>query len=304
MLHKTFTQVSVFILIVLAFLAVPISANAGGTCGSTYTVQLGDTLGNVAQMCGITVYELYNANPGISGNLYTGQVLTIPNGSNYNDDNGYNNNYNGYNNNPYNYNYAPTNSNGTYVVQVGDSFSEIANRFGVSMYALWNANPYIGNIELLYPGQVLNIPSASWATPAPASPYYASQPASPWSGSQPYSPWYGNYPPPPWFAVTPTPTPVPVPLSVGNVSSGAPTANIELSNKANAQVYVSLQGTARDGTNIIREYPVSGTFDKTIPAGFYYYVAWVGGQEFSGAINLPGGSNHSLIFHSNEVDVQ
>ena len=270
MSHKTFIQVSVSILILVAWFGIPISANAGGTCGSTYTVQLGDTLGSVAQMCGITVYELYNANPGINGNLYAGEVLTIPNGSNYNDYNGYNNNYNGYNNNPYNYNYAPTNSNGTYVVQVGDSFSEIANRFGVSMNALWNANPYIGNINLLYPGQVINIPSSAWATPAPVS-YWGPQPYSP-----PYSPWYGNYPPPPWYSVTPTPTQISVPLSVGNVSSGAPTATIELSNKANAQVYVSLQGTARDGTNIIREYPVSGTFDKTIPAGVYYYVAWVG----------------------------
>ena len=304
MSHKTITQVSVFILIVLAFLAVPIRVNAGGACGSTYTVQAGDTLGSVAEMCGITVYELYNANPGINGYLYAGQVLTIPNGSNYNDYNGYNN-YNGYSNNPNTYNYAPTASNSTYVVQVGDTFSEIASRCGVSVNALWNANPYIGNVNLLYPGQVLNIPSTSYyATPVPVSPYYASQPGSPWYGPQPYSTWNGYYPPPPWFAATPTPTEVSVPLSVGNASAGSPTATIELSNKANADVYVSLQGTARDGTNIIREYPVSGTFNKTIPAGFYYYVALVGGKEFSGAINLPGGSSHALIFHSNEVDVQ
>jgi len=81
-------------------------------------------------------------------------------------------------------------------------------------------------------------------------------------------------------------------------------ANIQLSNKANADVYVSLQGTARDGTNIVREYPVSGTFSKTIPAGYYDYIAYVGGREFSGAINMPGGSSHSITFHSNEVDVK
>ena len=81
-------------------------------------------------------------------------------------------------------------------------------------------------------------------------------------------------------------------------------ATLQLSNKANGKVYVSLQGTARDGTNVIREYPVSGTFSVTIPAGYYDYVAWVGGQEFSGAINLPGHSSHSITFHSNEVDAQ
>ena len=175
MTHKTFAQVSIVILILMALFAIPISANAGGYCGSTYTVQWGDTLGSIAEMCGTTVSELYAANPGISGYLYAGEVLTIPasstnyynpgNNNNYGNYNGYNNNYNGYNGNPYNYNYAPTNSNGTYVVQFGDTFSEIAARFGVSMNALWNANPYIGNVNLLYPGQVLNIPSISYSTP-------------------------------------------------------------------------------------------------------------------------------------------
>lgn len=81
-------------------------------------------------------------------------------------------------------------------------------------------------------------------------------------------------------------------------------ATLQLSNKANGQVYVSLQGTARDGTNVIREYPVSGTFSVTIPAGYYDYVASVGAQEFTGSFNLPGHSSHSLTFHAHEVDVQ
>jgi len=296
MSHKTFTQVSVFMLIVLAFLAVPISANAGGYCGSTYTAQAGDTLGSVSSICGVTVSDLYTANPNISGYyLSAGQVLTIPNGTNTYSNYNSNNSYNGYNNNPYNYNYAPTNSSGTtYVVQVGDTFSEIASRFGVSMNALWNANSYIVDVNLLYPGQVLNIPSASIVTPAPPSQYY---------GSQPYYPPYSYYPPS-WYAVTPTPTEVSVPLSYGNPAPGSPTANLELSNKANGDVYVSIRGTARDGTNIIREYPVWGTFSVTIPAGYYYYFASVGGKEFSGAINLPGKSSHSIVFHSNEVDAQ
>ena len=100
------------------------------------------------------------------------------------------------------------------------------------------------------------------------------------------------------------PTEISTPLSYGKVSPGTPNATLELSNKANGKVYVSLQGTARDGTNIIREYPVWGTFSVTIPAGYYYYVASVGGQEFTGTFNLPGHSSHSLTFHSNEVDAQ
>ena len=331
MIHKTLTQASIGLLMALALFVIPVSANAGGACDGTYTVQSGDTLGSVAEICGTTVSDLYNANPGIGGTLYAGQILTIPsNSSNYNDDNynnynGYNSNSNGYNNNPNNYNYAPTSVNGTYVVQPGDTFGDIANRDGVSINDLSNANPYIGNEDLLYPGQVINIPAPSWPAPTPAAPWYPPQyqPAQPWHGyvppmSTPAAPWYpsqpqqgqprdGSYPPPSWhgyYRYVPTPTEITTPLAYGQVSPGSPTVGVQLSNKANAQVYVSLQGTARDGTNVIREYPVSGTFSVTIPAGYYNYVAWVGGKEFSGAINLPGHSYHSITFHSNEVDAQ
>ena len=184
MSHKTFTQASIGLLMALALFAIPISANAGGACDSTYTVQSGDTLGSIAEICGTTVSDLYNANPGIGGTLYAGQVLTIPsnssnyNNNNYNNYNGYNNS-NGYNNNPNNYNYAPTSAYGTYVVQPGDTFGDIANRYGVSINDLANANPYIGNEDLLYPGQVINIPAPSWPAPTPVPPWYPPQPTSP-----------------------------------------------------------------------------------------------------------------------------
>jgi len=294
MSHKTYIQLSAVALLLFALLATPLRARAGSACGSTYTVQPGDTLGSVSATCEVTAYDLYNANPGVGYFLNAGQVLSIPNGTDtYNNYSGYNN-YNGYNGNPYNYNYVPASTGGTYVVQVGDTFGEVASRYGVSVNQLWSLNPSIANIDLLYPGQVLNVPSSAYAATAPPT----------WYGSQPASPWHGSYPPPSWYSITPTPTAVPTPLSYGTVPAGSPMANIELSNKANAQVYVSLQGTARDGTSIVREYPVYGTFTKEIPAGFYYYSAWVGGQEFSGAINLPGGSSHSLVFHRNEVDAQ
>ena len=354
MSHKTFTRTFVIILLLLAGFAIPVSAKAGGACGSTYTVQQDETIDTLAATCGTTTSALYAANPGISVNLYVGQVLTIPNTncpncapsntncaqgnctqsySNCYQGNcalGYSNCYQGncapsyYNcsqgecaQNYYNCNQsncAQTSSNGTtYVVQFGDTFGDIANRFGVSMHDLWSANPYIGDLNLLYPGQVLNIPSSSWSTPVPTPPWYGPQYNSSQYGSQygssQYGPQYGSqqygpYPPPWRYGYVPTPTEIPTPLSYGKVSPGSPMANVELSNKANGNVYVSLQGTARDGTNVICEYPVSGTFSVTVPAGYYNYVAWVGGREFSGAINLPGKSSHSLTFHSNEVDAQ
>ena len=44
----------------------------------------------------------------------------------------------------------------TYVVQPGDWLTKIARRCGVTLSALYAANPYVG--YYIYPGQVLNIP--------------------------------------------------------------------------------------------------------------------------------------------------
>jgi LysM repeat protein len=333
MIHKTFTRASIVILIMLAFLVIPVSVRAGGACDSTYTVQWGDTLGSIAEICGTTVSDLYNANPGLGETLYAGQVLTIPSDSSNYNNNDYNN-YNGTNSNPYDYNYSPTSAYGTYTVQPGDTFGDIANRYGMSINDLSNANPYIGDQDLLYPGQIINIPAPSYSTPVPPSQYYGPQPGQqpgygyvppsqyygPQPGQQPgygsvppsqyygpqpgRQPGYGYGPPSRWYGYVPTPTEITTPLAYGMVSPGSPMATLQLSNKANGKVYVSLQGTARDGTNVIREYPVSGTFSVTIPAGYYDYVASVGGQEFTGSFNLPGHSSHSLTFHAHEVDVQ
>jgi len=209
----------------------------------------------------------------------------------------------------------------TYVVQYGDTFSGIASRFGISMYDLWTVNQNIGDYNLLYPGQVLNLPQTSGMAPTPP-PYYGSQSYPPYYvnqtyppqneyqsnppyyGYQSYPPYYGYYPPYYGYqGYVPTPTPE-TPITYGTVPPGAPRANIQLSNNANAKVFVSLEGTARDGTSIVREYQVYGTFTKEVPAGYYNYTAWVGGVKYSGSINLPGGSWHSLTFHSHEVDAQ
>ncbi len=360
MSHKTFTRTSVLILLLLVCFAIPVSAKAGGACSDTYTVQQDETIDTLAATCGTTTSAIYAANPGISVNLYIGQVVTIPSSNCPNCAPSYSNCYQGncaqgYSNcgqsncapgyyncsqgecaqyyyNCIQSNCAQSSLNGTtYVVQFGDTFGDIANRFGVSLHDLWSANPNIGDINLLYPGEVLNIPASFWSTPVPTPPWYGPQYNSsqygpqygssqygpqygssqygPQYGSSQYGPQYGSsqygpYPRPWRYGYVPTPTEIPTPLSYGKVSPGSPMANVELSNKANGNVYVSLQGTARDGTNVIREYPVSGTFSVTIPAGYYNYVAWVGGQEFSGAINLPGRSSHSITFNSNGVIAQ
>jgi len=61
-----------------------------------------------------------------------------------------------------------TGTSTTYTVQWGDWMRKIAERHGVSVEALIAANPGI-NPNVIYPGQVLNIPSPSGSVPTPAT---------------------------------------------------------------------------------------------------------------------------------------
>lgn len=61
---------------------------------------------------------------------------------------------------------------GTYVVQLGDTMRIIADRLGIPLSVLIAANPQIWNPSLIYPGQVICLPSYN-AQPA----YYNPQPA-------------------------------------------------------------------------------------------------------------------------------
>jgi LysM repeat protein len=278
MSHKTFAQVPVLVLILLVSLIVPISVQAGGVCGGTYIVEAGQTLDSIAATCGTTVAAITAANPGISGSLYAGQSLTVPGiiytapvtpvpvtpvPITYPLDTS-TNTYNYYNY----YGYAPVPYNGMYVVQYGDTFSGIAYRYGVSVNALWAANPYIWNINYLYAGQVIYVPGSSGSTTG-----YAQAEDS-------------------------------VPLSYGTVPAGTSYGKVKLSNRANGDVYVSLQGTLRDGSSVINEYPVDGGLTVKVPSGWYTYVAWIGGEKFTGGFNLGKGSDASITFFSNRVVVE
>lgn len=248
MSRKPFAQVSVLILILVALLAVPGNARAGGVCGGNYVVEWGDTLDKIGARCGTTVSAIYAANPGISGYLYAGQILVVP-GSNY-------------------CNCPPVSHRGTYIVQYGDTFSGIALLYGVSIKDLWAANPHISNINNLYAGQIIYVPRSSWVSSVP------------------------------------TPTETPGSLSHGTVPAKTPSGKIKLSNKSKTEVYVSLQGTTRDGFHVVNEYPVAGTMDVKVPAGWYIYVAWVGGRKFNGEFKLGGGSDHSITFYRDRIVVE
>jgi LysM repeat protein len=258
MSRKTLTQLIVIIMLLTASFATVGSAQAWSGCGNSYVVQWGDTIGGIAALCGTSVSALLAANPWTNGYLYAGQVLTIPAGNYCN--------YCGQN----------TGYANTYVVQPGDIFSDIARRFGVSTNQLWAANPGVWDINRIYAGQVLNVPSSSSSS---------------------------------WFVVNPTTgtaasTEPLVQRSYGSVLPGTQTGGVKLINIANGQVYVSLQGTTNDGASVINEYPVEGTMKVNVPNGWYYYVAWVGGEEHSGQFQLHGGENLTMVFYPHKVVVK
>src|SRR5690242_16677119 len=63
---------------------------ANSVCGSSYTVQWGDTLGKIAVRCGTTISALQLANPSIGNGywIYAGQTLLLP-GAYFDNGNGY-----------------------------------------------------------------------------------------------------------------------------------------------------------------------------------------------------------------------
>jgi len=193
-------QIIMLVAILVGSFATTSAAFAASACGSAHSVVKGDTLAKIAVRCVTTVSALRRANPEIgSGNLiYSGQVLQLPGAILYGN-NGYNTyiiargdtlkalaasfgttidnlvklnpditNINviyegqrltvpgsGNNQNP------PPSTNGTtYVVQPGDTLRIIAARFNTSVAAILKVNPQITNQDLIYVGQVINLPAS------------------------------------------------------------------------------------------------------------------------------------------------
>lgn len=265
MFKRPFFHILILILVVTAFFAIPSQARAGGICGGSYTVERGETLQSIAAICGTTVALITSANPGIGTTLSVGQVIFVP-GINYAPSTPVPTQPPGSTPVPG----SPSGSYATYIVQSGDIFSDIARRFGVTVSALSAANPGIQNINLLYVGQTVYIPASS--------------------GSG--------------IIIQPVPTLEElVARSWGAAPRGTAYGDIRLTNKSQSQAYVSLQGTTKDDYEVIREYPVEGTKNVSIPAGWYVYVAWVGGEKMVGQFNLLGDGNVSLTLFRDKVVV-
>ena len=147
---KKIFQSLILISMLIASFATTTGAMAAYSCGTSVTVVRGDTLRKIADRCGTTVYALRRANPAIgSGDLiYPDQILLLP-GSILYGNNGYN----------------------TYIVMRGDTLKSLATRFGTSMDVLVNLNSDITNINIIYEGQRMVVPSGNGvpSTPPPAS---------------------------------------------------------------------------------------------------------------------------------------
>jgi len=133
---KLFQMIVVLALLATSFVSVG-GALAWSQCTTYVTVQWGDTLSGIAQLCGTTVDAIRAANPGLGWWLYAGQVLYIPTG----------------------YTPPPQPSYNTYVVQWGDTLGKIAARSGITVSNILAVNPQIHNASLIYVGQVINLPA-------------------------------------------------------------------------------------------------------------------------------------------------
>ncbi len=131
----------------------------------SYTVQPGDSMFSIAQKFGVSLDALIAANPQIPNPnlIFPGQIVCVPTVT------------------P-----PPTvcpPGTFSYTVQPGDSMFSIAQKFGVSLNALIAANPQIPNPSLIFPGQIVCVPTAPPPPGCPAGTFaYTVQPGdSMWS---------------------------------------------------------------------------------------------------------------------------
>jgi LysM repeat protein len=138
---KRAVQFSLAIVLLFASLAFTSSAHANAYCPARYVVQPGDWLAKIARNCGVTLSQMYAANPGVGYYIYPGQVLNVPGGY-------YNPGY---------YYCGPSYSSyygNYYVVCRGDTLSGIARYYGVSVdYLQWRNG--IPNRNRIYAGQYI-----------------------------------------------------------------------------------------------------------------------------------------------------
>jgi LysM repeat protein len=117
----------------------PQAQGVAGPCGTSFTVRAGDTMSEIAQLCGVSLASLIAANPGIPNPalIHPGQVVQIPSAPG-----------------------IPVTGPGQYVVRSGDRLFRIALRFGTTVDAILAVpeNDFITDPDRIFPGQVITLP--------------------------------------------------------------------------------------------------------------------------------------------------
>jgi LysM repeat protein len=185
--------------LVASFATVTGASAAAYSCGPTVTVLSGDTLRKIADRCGTTIYALRRANPmiGVGDLIYPDQLLLLP-GALISGNNGYStyivmrgdtlkalaNRFGTSMEVLISLNADITNANVIYegqrmivpsgsgvpstpppasgqfyTVQRGDTLRKIADRLNTTVDAILKVNPQIYNPNLIYAGQVINLPA-------------------------------------------------------------------------------------------------------------------------------------------------
>lgn len=131
-----FSLVALTGLLFAAASASSLPAFAQAQSNEQYVVHAGDTLASIAAQYGTTVAAMEQANPQLTNPrlIYAGEVLNLPSAI------------------------IPNTGSSTYTVQAGNTLSGIAAEFSTSITALQQANPQITDPNLIYTGEVLNLP--------------------------------------------------------------------------------------------------------------------------------------------------
>ncbi|HEV7949110.1 MAG TPA: LysM peptidoglycan-binding domain-containing protein [Glaciihabitans sp.] len=144
-------------------------AAAPSSAGSSYTIATGDTVSSIASKFGVSTTDILSANGlGWSSVIYAGRTLTIPGSSS-----------------PAPAAPAPVVevqpaaavaplTGETYLIKSGDTISAIAQKFGVSVQSILNANG-LSLSSIIFSGQTLKISSSA----APSAPSIAPAAAAP-----------------------------------------------------------------------------------------------------------------------------
>lgn len=131
-----FSLVALTALLFVAASTAPLPAFAQAQSNGQYVVQAGDTLASIASQYDTTVAVMEQANPQLTNPslIYSGEVLNLPSAI------------------------IPNTGTSTYTVQAGNTLSGIAAEFGTTVTALQQVNPQVTDPNLIYTGEVLNLP--------------------------------------------------------------------------------------------------------------------------------------------------